>query len=599
MEFAASWAFYGLLAVIPIIILYLLKPKPKFHEIPSVMFFWKVQQTEKLRSFFKKIFRDPLLFLQLLIILILVLAMANPIIEQMERETKKENLAVIIDVSASMQANTPTKRFDEALSIAKNIAENAGSEDSIELILAANIPIVAGSELNKEVAIGILNTIQLRDTETNLVGAMNLARDLLASKGSGAIYVISDFSSISVEDPILTAQKISVSDVTVQLIKVGNSADNIGFVSAYLEKGNDCVVHYTILNTGEKRTLTVTAQSDLEKTTDQILAATGQNSGKITVKCRDEKTKLVVSFDSSDALVVDDYLYLILPTNQKKDILFIGTDEYVFYVLQSLPGVSVLSDTPPTLPDFKGFDVIVLGSFDGQMLPGTFNDLENFVNSGGNLIILASNSLPEFDEEDIIPIGITGMIKGDISQSDHPVIQGIDFGLTQSFDVKEKEGTTTIATILNKPFIVYKKYGAGTSIYIGLLNSTFHLQPSYPIFWTQLIEWLYSSEKNDYFYKSGELFSNFEDSEGVTVAENLLLEKTGFYEVGNSEIAINLLSETESDINMTQNIDEFVSEKPGMETSVLRKYDYMWLLALVCVLLILFEWRYYRSRGQL
>ncbi|RLG28614.1 hypothetical protein DRO03_09445, partial [Methanosarcinales archaeon] len=77
----AIWAFF--LSVIPLIIVYLLKPKAKDILIPSVMFIAQITEKQnKIARAIRKIIKDPLFLIQLLILLLLILAIASPYNEE-------------------------------------------------------------------------------------------------------------------------------------------------------------------------------------------------------------------------------------------------------------------------------------------------------------------------------------------------------------------------------------------------------------------------------------------------------------------------------------------------------------------------------------
>ncbi|MFB6198625.1 MAG: BatA domain-containing protein, partial [Halobacteriaceae archaeon] len=79
--FLQPYGLYGLLSAIPLILLYLIRPKPKEQEIPSLMFFLKEQGVEREKNFFKRFSKDLLFWLQLLILITLSIAAAKPYIE--------------------------------------------------------------------------------------------------------------------------------------------------------------------------------------------------------------------------------------------------------------------------------------------------------------------------------------------------------------------------------------------------------------------------------------------------------------------------------------------------------------------------------------
>ena len=96
------YGIYSLLSIIPFIILYLIKPKPKIMTIPSLMFLIKMSGANKITSFFKQLIKDWLFFLQLLAILLSILIISQPALTYLHDITSS-NTIIVLDVSASMQ----------------------------------------------------------------------------------------------------------------------------------------------------------------------------------------------------------------------------------------------------------------------------------------------------------------------------------------------------------------------------------------------------------------------------------------------------------------------------------------------------------------
>jgi len=107
MAFANPLALLGFLSLIPIVILYLIKPKPRDIKIPSLMFILDAERKEhRYETMLKKIIRDPLMLMQLLFLILLTLAMAAPFYTANET-VRADHTVIIIDASASMQAENP------------------------------------------------------------------------------------------------------------------------------------------------------------------------------------------------------------------------------------------------------------------------------------------------------------------------------------------------------------------------------------------------------------------------------------------------------------------------------------------------------------
>ena len=123
MKIGGLW---WLLALVPLIIIYLIRPRPKKKSIPALMFLIKENAKSDKRSFFRRFVRDPLFLLQIIILIAFAIAIAQPFITVKE-DVFVETTALVVDASASSQVEIDGKtRFERTIEIAK---ENVGSEN--------------------------------------------------------------------------------------------------------------------------------------------------------------------------------------------------------------------------------------------------------------------------------------------------------------------------------------------------------------------------------------------------------------------------------------------------------------------------------------
>ncbi len=119
MIFESLWPLLFLAAVPVIIILYLLKPKGTDYLISSSLLWKKLLKNEQSRTFFEKFVHNILMYLQILIIALLVIALMSPFIQADGQGGGRKIL--LFDTSASMQhmasgsANQGKTRLEEAV----------------------------------------------------------------------------------------------------------------------------------------------------------------------------------------------------------------------------------------------------------------------------------------------------------------------------------------------------------------------------------------------------------------------------------------------------------------------------------------------------
>ena len=100
MIFESLWPLALLLSVPIVVILYLLKPKGKDYRISSNLLWDKLFKNQQSKTFLEKFIHNLLMYLQIFILLLMVLALMSPYIH---REGRTEgNVILVLDTSRSM-----------------------------------------------------------------------------------------------------------------------------------------------------------------------------------------------------------------------------------------------------------------------------------------------------------------------------------------------------------------------------------------------------------------------------------------------------------------------------------------------------------------
>src|SRR3989344_662266 len=135
VNFGNPAGIYALLTLIPLIILYLIRPKPKELVIPSLMFLLQDRGIAKRHTFLKTILRDLLFLLHLLALLGLAFSIAEPIFN-IPYDSAAKSTVVVLDMSASMQTTEKGEsRFERATDAARKAIKG-----ETRAILAENTP---------------------------------------------------------------------------------------------------------------------------------------------------------------------------------------------------------------------------------------------------------------------------------------------------------------------------------------------------------------------------------------------------------------------------------------------------------------------------
>ena len=576
---------YGLLALIPFILIYLFKPKPIDKTMPSLMFFMRDQKHKKKFLFLRRLLTNLLFLIQLLAILALAFSLAEPFI-MISKDAASGNTVLVIDASASMQTKYEgTTRFEYALKEAKSRMNG-----KVSIVLASLTPEIALENSLQTEASRILNTVKPKDMSTNVKGSMDLA-DSLLEKTKGNVIVFSDFiTTMDNDDVIVSRRLLNARGNSVDFFNLANEAENVGFVDLNIQKD---FTEATIKNFNkEEKTMAIVLVKNNEAVTQKEVKMGARSKEKITLETLPGLSTLEIKSD--DDLVVDNKIYISSPLKDDIKVLLISNDvpRSIKNALEAAKYITVDIAEPPIVPDINHDIVIVSNVKNEELLPGTFGDVKRYVEKGGNLIIASQERIAQIDMLDLLPINILGMGNKSnvVVASQNEVTKDMDFGLVNRFIVAEpsqgavsflnsEEGSTLMA---------YKNYGNGKIIYYGLFDdeNDFRFSPDYPIFWNNMVNFMLDTEDiNDYNFKIG---------------DKSLIDKAGFYEEGIKTVAYNFLDEAESDVSMDSDLfskeqSDFIEKDVQEEI----EFDFTMPVLILASLVLLFEIFYIKLRGDL
>ncbi len=585
--------------LIPLIIIYLIRPNPIVMEIPSLMFLMKYTGRTKLSSFLKQFIRDWLFVIQLLIFLLLIFSLTKPFMTY-EYDISAQNTVIVLDASASMQAKEGSyTRFEEAISKAKSVL---GAKNTV--ILAKEIPAIGIKDASANDVIKYLHTIKPTDSLSRIGDSIILAGEAL--KDEGRVFVISDFINTGGQDPNTAKSVLEAKGLVVDFVNVATkAASNVGIID--LDADNEMATVYIRNYDDVQRTVGFKA-GDVDK---QISIAPKSTE---TFSFKTPGGVTLLELTANDDFDVDNRVYLSAPEDGKIKVALVANNMSIFLknALQASGDADVTVVQPPVVPT-TGFNIYVLHSINpAQLLPGTFSELYSAVEQGASLVVHAQENSDKLDYQKLLPMKLDGRgAPGFISVDQlNKFTQNIEFGsVTSYFKTADKDFSfTTLASLGNDTIIGIGKAGLGKLAYFGILESQseFKFSPGYPIFWTELMRYLTGQlELTSLNYKTKDTLILDAETKiktpknGVVDQATLILETTGVYELPDRKLAVNLLDEKESDINMKEAIGAKSTDfelKPVKET---RNFDFdTALLAAACIVLLL-ELLFVKYRGDI
>lgn len=625
MPFETPLALLALASIIPLIILYLLRPKPLMVKIPSVMFLMQVQE-EKKRFFtsITKLIKDPLFLIQLLVLILLALAAAAPFIITNE-PLSDEHTVLVIDVSASMQTDN---RFHEAITKAEDYVSKKNS-----IVLANNIPVTLLEGQDATTTKEALASLKPGATVADLSAAMGTGMRML-SEGGGRLIVISDFTNWEGDDPVSAKNLAESYGLKVEFVKVGDTKDNVGIIQGRLDTTqNGYTYNCVIKNYGssDQNIPVEITTTDGESVTQNLDLPVKAKSTEQFVLNNLSTGVTTIKINRDDSLPVDNVAYISIPKISNKRVLFVSDQS----LLPSMTSVSLMPGIQTTLAsgvpqDLTAFNVIVVTKMNQSLSSSEISLLSSYINKGGKVIFIASNSLAaqgsDLELQKLLPVKIQNVTE---------TKTGLDMKVNQSTRLTDNlnldeiavyrylnatpmvDTTTLITSDKGVPMLAYGTVGEGTAVYVGFSDqlgenawNNFYNLPDFPVFWFRLVGWLGGSgDISEYNLKTGAVSTLAKEQEittpnGVESTTRVLYSSAGLYKVAGRTIAVNLYNDKESDTTIDgSDVITRASTKDGPSTVRATTYEsrnYLdtIMIALVLILVIL-ELYIIKKRGEL
>ncbi|MCQ1536980.1 hypothetical protein FTO70_15135 [Methanosarcina sp. KYL-1] len=625
MPLENPFALAALLSVIPLIILYMLRPKPSVLSIPSLMFVLKLERERKrVYASITKIVKDPLFLVQLLMLILLSIAAAGYYYTA-EEPLSGEHTVLILDSSASMQVDS---RFEDAVDIADGYVSKKNS-----IILASNMPLLVLEGEGSSAAKDILKDVRPGAGVADLSASISAGMRLLSNEG-GRIIVISDFTNWEGDDPVASKNLAESYGLQVNFVKVGKPADNVGIINGWIEAVDGAYTYTCVV----KNYMDTNRKVELE--TGRGITGSASKSFTLDVPAGETNQFTLedlgpgitrVQLAEEDDFPVDNSAYISIPETARQQILFITDDGKLpsKTALSLLPNsdIKVWKSVPSNLGNYT---LVVLAQKETPIANSSVGRIEDYVKGGGNAVFIASGALvPEKTDVDLIkllpvkPIGVEeaedGLEVEEVTESS--ITQDVkveEISARKYLNATERTGSTTLAALENDvPVMSYWQVGEGTVFYLGLNDelgdgawNNFHNLPEYPMFWIKLIEWLGGTgDISEYNLETGTLTSLSKTEEIQTPSKTLtgnriLFDEAGVYAISGKKIAVNLYDDRESDttVDASELIQRAVAnDEPRLvrADSYTAKKEITNYLIGVLFLLMLLEILIVRGRGEL
>ncbi len=462
-----------------IILLYLLKIRRREVRVPA-RFLWPPITTDvRANTLFQRLRPNLLLFLQLLIALLLILALARPAIQT--RGALGRQTVVVVDASASMGAtDVAPSRFEAARNRVRTLIREMSASEQLAIIEAGpNVRVVASLTADQRRLMDAVSSLQLSDARGNLDEALRLAAALVGNRAGSRIVLLSDGAFPEITD---------FSPGKAQLVyeSFGKNSENVAITAMDVQERSGGIEWFVGLrNYGEKPARGVLEFYSGGELVDarEITVPAKQAVGQ-TLTLQRAREPLEARLQINDALPADNRAYLMGSTERTIRVLLVGEGNFFLERALALEP-SVQLDKSPTVPDAER----------GNSVGGSAYDLVIF--DGTPVVPVKARAVMTIRTRGGAIAELSGTIKQPrvaTWERDHPILRYVELSnllIDNAPRLQPAPWAKVLAESQQTPLIVAGEHAGRKWLGIGwnLLESDFPLQPGFPIFVANVLRW--------------------------------------------------------------------------------------------------------------
>jgi Ca-activated chloride channel family protein len=472
------------LAIIPvIIILYLLKRKYENVEISSILLWQQMLRDQEANRPWQKLQRNLLLFLQLLIAILLILALLKPAI--LVDGVVADHTVLVLDSSGSMLAKEgEATRFELAKQEAGKIIDHLGSGQSLTIIEVGKEPKIHISKTqDKSSLYQALAQIQARPGVGDYRSALSLATAIVNSESEVGLIWFGDGDNGHL---LSSPELLRVTSDKFHHAQIGQSRENVSIATFVSQKRQDKTEGLIRIDnhglTESHGRLTIYDDSG-DALDDVPFSVQGRGSYTLTFANLPDRNAYKAELSvEGDGLEEDNQLWSV-PFLQGKIKAVLVSAEGNRFLSQSLTlGDRIYLERMTDLPE-KMDESVDLWIFD-RVVPDKLPK--------GNMLLISLNESTEW---------MTYLGQKEINQTTkvtndkHTLLQYVDWRnvyVSQATSVEPITGMESLVKAGDNDVLFAGDINGRKTVLLGfdLHHSDFPLQTGFPIFIQNVVSWL-------------------------------------------------------------------------------------------------------------
>lgn len=485
MAFLAPALLLLSLLLIPILLLYMLRLRRQEVVVSSTMLWEKLMRDREANAPWQRLRTNLMLFLQLLILIALIVALARPFLPV--PAIASGNVVILLDGSASMLAkdSSPT-RFAEAQSAAARVIADLRGDDQVTLILVGKEPrILAASITDRPLLYDALDGADAMAVEADWDSALALASGAVQGFEEARVVIISD-GGLPVGSPPVPAE--------VDFIQIGSDSANLA-ISAIASRatGDDLFLYVRVTNYGiddQSTIISIDVDGKLQESREIVLSR--ESSTNLSWMLPEDVQVITARLyiEDGDLLGEDNRLWTIPEDSKQKRVLLISEgNRFLETVFSKLPGYQLFrspTGSEISLEQVGSYDLVVYDSVPVPTPPPA-TDLLIINPQPGDLD--STNDAPSL-------VNVSGVFSATsvIHLVDSPLLRYVDWSNINILEAAKVEAPWGQAIVEAEagPLLLSGEYNGQRIVIMtfALQESDLPLQIAFPVLMANITGWL-------------------------------------------------------------------------------------------------------------